>query len=102
MLSVGEHKHRALDARQELFNHHATGSIAKLTAEHFSQCFLSFFERGKDEHPLTSAETVGLQDIGGRECCKKIATSFHLCAIEGLISCGGNAVTLHKGFGKVF
>ena len=24
VLSVGEHKHRALDARQEFFNHHAT------------------------------------------------------------------------------
>ena len=64
MLTIGQHEHRALYTTQELLDDHATGGIAKHTAQHLLQLFLGFFKGGEYQHALSCAQTVGLQHIG--------------------------------------
>ena len=100
--AVGEHEDGAFDARKEFFDDHARRSVAKLSAEHFAERILRFFEGGENQNPLTGAQSVGLQHIGCCERGEKCATFFHLRAVEGAIGGRGDVVALHKRLGEVF
>ena len=64
VLTICQNKYRALDAAQELLDHHLTRSIAKHAAQHLLQFFLGFFEGRENEHTLTSTKAIGLQYVG--------------------------------------
>ena len=116
--SVGEHKHRALNAAEELLDDHASRSIAELArmpergcslrcgvgghSKHILQLTLGLVERGNDEHSLAGAEAVGLQHIRGLQGFQKRHALLQGVGSEGLVAGGGYAMALHEGLGKVF
>ena len=94
--TVGENEYRALDAAKIFLDDHTGRGIAKHTAKHFLEFLFSLVEGGKDENTLTGTKTVGLQYVGSLERLQEFQTLLKCCAIECLIFCRGDIMTLHK------
>ena len=101
VLTVGEHKHRALHAAEILLDDHAAGGIAKHAAEHLAQFALRLVERGQDENALAGAEAVGLQHVGCLQGFEEGDALLHVFAVEGLVAGCGNVVTLHESLSEI-
>ena len=63
VLAVGKHKHRALDAAEELLDNHLCRGVSEHAVEHLLQFLLSLLESGEYQHTLAGAQTVSLQHI---------------------------------------
>ena len=99
---VGKDEHRALDAGEELLDDHTGRGVAEHSAEHLTQLALRFVEGGEDEHALAGTQSVGLQHIGRLQGLKEGEASVECRAVEGLVTCGGDAMALHERLGEVF
>ena len=101
VLTVGEHEHGALNAREELLDDHAGRCRTEHAAQHLAQLPLGLLDGVEDEHTLTGTEAIGLEHIG---CLKGVEEGDALVQRllrEGLVARGRDTVTHHEGLGKV-
>ena len=102
MLTIGQYKHGALDAAQELLDDHTAAGVAKHATQHLFQLLLGLLQRRQDEHAFACTEAVGLQHIGSLQRFQETQAILQMLPVKGLIGRRWDMMTLHECLGEVF
>ena len=103
VFTIDQHDEAGFFASKKLLNHHAGTALVVLHAkfvidQHEIDRSVGFLQRHGDHHTLAGGQTIGLDDDGSAQFVD-VGVRRHRVG-EGVVSSGGNAMALHKRFGK--